>query len=272
MKPPFLGGFFSQKKKVLNIKLTMKKILLSLSLITAAFSSAQISLSEGFENETYPFTNDKFFRSKVLPACVGSYTLNKEFYKEETASTVFASSASNGGKLDISFKYKTHILLNGSVNGTMKVEYSVDGGQNYQTLESINLNAVFSCKTWAGSIPQGSIPANANFKFRVSGQWTTGDYWLLLDDFKITQSPFLATSDVTKKETLVYPNPFKDVIYLENADAIKSVSITDVSGRIVKNISKIFKELQLNDLKNGVYILTVNYKDGQSNTSKIVKK
>jgi len=249
----------------------MKKILLSLSLITAAFSSAQISLSEGFENETYPFTNDKFFRSKVLPACVGSYTLNKEFYKEETASTVFASSASNGGKLDISFKYKTHILLNGSVNGTMKVEYSVDGGQNYQTLESINLNAVFSCKTWTGSIPQGSIPANADFKFRISGQWTTGDYWLLLDDFKITQSPFLAASDVTKKETLVYPNPFKDVIYLENADAIKSVSITDVSGRNIKAVTVVSKEIKLSELKKGIYIMTIENKDGSKKQTKLIK-
>jgi len=250
----------------------MKKILLSLSFITAAFSSAQISLNEGFENDSYPFTNDKFFRSKVLPACVGSYTLNKEFYKEETASTVYASSASNGGKLDISFKYKTHILLNGSVNGSMKIEYSIDGGQNYQTLQTISLTSVVSCTSWSGSLPQGTVPSGSNFRLKISGQWTAGDYWLLLDDFKITQSPFLAASDITKKETVVYPNPFKDAIFLDNADAVKSISITDVSGRIVKNINKISKELQLNDLKTGVYILTVNYKDGQSEISKIIKK
>ncbi|WP_347220219.1 T9SS type A sorting domain-containing protein [Chryseobacterium sp.] len=249
----------------------MKKILLSLSLITAAFSFAQISLSEGFENETYPFTNDKFFRSKVLPACVGSYTLNKEFYKEEAASTVYSSNASNGGKLDISFKYKTHILLNGSVNGKMKVEYSVDGGQNYQTLETINLTSVISCTSWSGSLPQGTVPASADFKLRISGQWTAGDYWLLLDDFKLTQSPFLATADVNKKKTTVYPNPFKDVIYLDNADTVKSISISDLSGRKIKSVNTVSKEVQLSELKKGIYILTIENNDGSKNQTKIIK-
>jgi len=249
----------------------MKKILLSLSLITATFSFAQISLSEGFENETYPFTNDKFFRSKVLPACVGSYTLNKEFYKEEVASTVYSSTASNGGKLDISFKYKTHILLNGSVNGTMKVEYSIDGGQNYQTLETINLTSVISCTSWSGSLPQGAVPASADFKLRISGQWTTGDYWLLLDDFKLTQSPFLATSDVNNKKTTVYPNPFKDAIYLDNADTVKSISISDVSGRRIKTVNTVSKEIKLSELKKGIYILTIENNDGSKNQTKIIK-
>ena len=154
----------------------------------------------------------------------------------------------------------------------MKIEYSIDGGQSYQTLQTISLTSVVSCTSWSGSLPQGTVPSGSNFRLKISGQWTAGDYWLLLDDFKITQSPFLAASDITKKETAVYPNPFKDVIFLDNADAVKSVSIIDVSGRIVKNINKVSKELQLSDLKNGVYILTVSYKDGQSRTSKIIKK
>lgn len=249
----------------------MKKRLLFVGLITSLFSSAQINLSEGFENETYPFTNDKFFRSKVFPACVGSYTINKEFYKEETASTLYSSTMSNGGKLDISFKYKTHILLNGSVNGIMKVEYSVDGGQNYQALQTINLTSVISCTSWSGSLPQGTVPASSDFKLRISGQWTSGDYWLLLDDFKLTQSPFLATSDINKKKSAVYPNPFKDVIYLDDADAVKSISISDVSGRKIKTVNAISREIKLSELKKGIYILTIENNDGSKKQSKIIK-
>jgi len=252
----------------------MKKILLSLGFITAAFSSAQINLNEGFEAGSTPagFTNVSFFPSKVLTPCTGSYGLTRNFWSGGIAgSTTYSSTLSNGGKIDISFAYKTHIYSGGSVNGTLKAEYSTDGGQNYTALGTITLNSVITCTTWSGSIPQSSVPTGADFKFRVSGQWTSGEYDVILDDFKLTQSPFLATSDIAKKETAVYPNPFKDVIYLDNAEAVKSVSIADISGKTVKNINNISKNLYLSDLKTGVYIITINYKDGKSNTNKIVK-
>lgn len=253
----------------------MKKILLSLSIITAAFSSAQISLNEGFEAGSTPsgFTNVSFFPSKVLVPCSGNYGLTRGFWSGGmSGTTTYASTASNGGKIDISFGYKTHIYSGGSVNGTLKVEYSADGGLNFTTLSTITLNSVISCTTWSGSIPQGTVPSGAGFRFRVSGQWTSGEYDVILDDFKISQSPFLASSDIAKKESLIYPNPFKDVIYLDNADAVNSISIADVSGRTIKDIKKVSKELLLNDLKTGLYILTVHYKDGQSKKNKIIKK
>lgn len=252
----------------------MKKKLLFASLFASIFSSAQISANEGFENTTYPgFTNVSFFRSSVISACVGSYTINREFWSGGTAgSTTYSSTASNGGKLNISFQYKTHIYSGGSVNGTMKLEYSVDGGQSYQTLETINLNTVFSCKTWSGSIPQGEIPVNADFKFRVSGQWVSGDYWLLIDDFKISQDVVLATVDFSRKESKIYPNPFKDVIYLDNSDLIKSVSIYDVSGRRLKTVEITSREIRLPELKKGNYIFKIEYKDGSKNQSKLIKQ
>ncbi|KFC21845.1 T9SS type A sorting domain-containing protein [Epilithonimonas lactis] len=252
----------------------MKKKLLFASLIASIFSSAQINANEGFENTTYPaFTNVSFFRSSVISACVGSYTLNREFWSGGTAgSTTYSSTASNGGKLNLSFQYKTHIYSGGSVNGTMKLEYSVDGGQTFQTLETVTLNSVASCKTWSGSIPQGSIPANADFKFRVSGQWLSGDYWLLLDDFKISQESVLSITDVTKKESRIYPNPFTDVIYIDKAETVRSITVSDFSGKNIKTINNVSKEIKLSELKKGNYILTIDYKDGSKNHSKVIKK
>jgi len=252
----------------------MKKILLSLGFITAAFSSAQINLNEGFEAGSTPagFTNVSFFPSKVLTPCTGSYGLTRNFWSGGIAgSTTYSSTLSNGGKIDISFAYKTHIYSGGSVNGTLKAEYSTDGGQNYTALGTITLNSVITCTTWSGSIPQSSVPAGADFKFRVSGQWTSGEYDVILDDFKLTQSPFLATSDIAKKETAVYPNPFKDVIYLNNAEAVKLVSIADISGRNIKTVAVTSKEIRLSELKKGVYILTIENKDGGKKQTKLIK-
>jgi len=252
----------------------MRKILSAIGIVASLFSSAQINVSEGFENTTYPgFTNVSFFRSSVITACVGSYVLNREFWSGGTVgSTTYASTASNGGKLDISFKYKTHIYSGGSVNGTMKVEYSIDGGTNYLPVQTVNLTSVISCTNFTASLPQNAVPAGSDFRLRVSGQWTSGDYWLLLDDFKITQSPFLAVSEVSKKENMVYPNPFNSVIFISNAEKVTGVTISDVSGRTVKTTDRVSKEINLSNLKSGVYMMSVRYADGSSSTEKIVKK
>lgn len=252
----------------------MKQKLLFLGIIASMFTSAQINLNEGFEAGSTPsgFANVSFFPSKVLTPCTGIYGLTRNFWSGGMAgSTTYSSSSSNGGKIDISFAYKTHIYSGGSVNGTLKAEYSVDGGQNYIALGTINLNSVVACTTWSGTIPQTSVPAGADFKFRVSGQWISGEYNVILDDFKLSQSPFLATSDITKKETAVYPNPFKYVIYLDNAEAVKSISIADISGRNIKTISAVSKEIRLSELKKGLYILTIENKDGSRKQTKLIK-
>lgn len=252
----------------------MKKKLLFVGLITSIFSSAQINVSESFENTTYPgFTNVSFYRSGVEAVCAGTYGLTRGFWSGgATGSTTYSSTASNGGKLDISFKYKTFVYNNGTVNGNLKVEYSIDGGQTYVALQTITLASVAACATWTVSLPQNTIPASADFKLRVAGQWMSGDYWVILDDFKLTQSPFLAVSDVAKKEIKVYPNPFKDVIYLDSADSVKSLTISDFSGRKIKTINNISKEIKVSELKKGNYILTIEYKDGSKNQTKLIKE
>lgn len=252
----------------------MKKVLSIFGLVASLFTSAQITANEGFENTTYPgFNNVSFFRSSVISACVGTYVLNRNFWSGGTAgSTTFSSTASNGGKLNISFQYKTHIYSGGFVNGTMKVEYSSDGGQTYQTMETVTLTSVFSCKTWSGSIPQGSVPANADFKLRVSGQWTSGDYWLVLDDFKVSQDAFLAVSEPYIRTSKIYPNPFTDIVVIENADLINAVSVSDILGRTVRTFPVISKEINLKDLDKGIYIFNLKYKDGKTFSQKVIKK
>lgn len=251
----------------------MKKKLLFAGLITSVFSSAQINVSESFENTTYPgFTNVSFYRSGVEAVCAGSYGLTRGFWSGGVAgSTTYSSAASNGGKLDISFKYKTFVYNNGTVNGNLKVEYSIDGGQNYVSLQTITLASVAACATLNISLPQNTVPASADFKLRVSGQWMSGDYWVILDDFKFTQSTFLAVADASKTETKIYPNPVKDKLYLNNAEAIKSITISDFSGRHIKTITGVSKTLQLSDLKRGNYILSIDYKDGSKKQINVIK-
>ena len=51
-----------------------------------------------------------------------------------------------------------------------------------------------------------------------------------------------------------------------------SENTTDVSGKTVQAMDRVSKEINLSNLKTGVYILSVKYVDGTTSTEKIVKK
>jgi len=116
--------------------------------------------------------------------------------------------------------------------------------------------------------------ATGNYSFGIKALNTTTDpYYMGFDDFSLTQSN-LATAEtsVKKKEVNVYPNPFKDVLHVADIKNVKSVTVTDVAGRVVKTIDNPTTELQLGELNTGLYLVTMNFKDGSKSTVKAIKK
>lgn len=84
----------------------------------------------------------------------------------------------------------------------------------------------------------------------------------------------LGTSEIagTKNGIKVYPNPFTDVVNISDIKDVKSVSVSDISGRLVKTIEKPSSTLHLEELKSGLYLVTLNMKDGSQQTIKAIKK
>ncbi|WP_223607354.1 choice-of-anchor J domain-containing protein [Chryseobacterium sp. OSA05B] len=96
---------------------------------------------------------------------------------------------------------------------------------------------------------------------------------LNVDTFAVNTG-VLSTSEVSgAKETVkAYPNPFTDVFNISKTDLVKSVSVSDVLGRLVKTIDNPSSALHLGDLKQGLYFLTLNMKGGSKQTIKAIKK
>lgn len=117
-------------------------------------------------------------------------------------------------------------------------------------------------------IPVGSDLQLA-FKHGLGGTFRS----IYIDGVEVTAAP-LATSetDAKKKEINVYPNPFKDVLNIEETKDMKSVTITDLTGRVVKTIDQPSKQLYLGELNAGLYLVTVNFKDGSKSTVKAIKQ
>ena len=84
-------------------------------------------------------------------------------------------------------------------------------------------------------------------------------------------SPTMAVSEVNKSAVSVYPNPFTDVLNISDVKGIKSISVNDISGREVKTLAPA-TELNLSNLKAGLYIVNLEMEDGSIKSFKAIKK
>lgn len=161
-------------------------------------------------------------------------------------------------------------------------EVLVNNGQTATGATSLNTFITSSQTATGGNDSTNYTNVSVTYTPTTTGDYSfgikayntsTAPYYMGFDDFSLTQSN-LATAEtsVKKNEIKVYPNPFKDVLYIAETKDIKSVSVMDVSGRVVKTIENPGKELHLNELNAGIYLVTVNFKDGSQSTTKAIKK
>ncbi|BEV06534.1 T9SS type A sorting domain-containing protein [Chryseobacterium gambrini] len=87
-------------------------------------------------------------------------------------------------------------------------------------------------------------------------------------------APTLGTGEILYKDKgiKVYPNPFVDVLNISDISNVKSIFIVDAAGRLVKTIANPASQLQLGELKEGLYLVTLEMKDGSRQTVKAIKK
>lgn len=155
----------------------------------------------------------------------------------------------------------------------VQVLMSTDGGTTWTVIQSWDAGAPVSNASNAFSYP--ITTTSNNVKFAIYGSDGTvddlEDYDFFIDNFVIT--PTMGTSDLANTENVkVYPNPFKDIVNITDVREIKSVSVIDMSGRLVKTVTNPNAQINLGDLQAGVYILKLDYKDGSTKSVKAIKK
>ncbi len=84
----------------------------------------------------------------------------------------------------------------------------------------------------------------------------------------------LATDETSAAKNVikVYPNPFADVLNISDISKVKSASVTDTAGKLVKTVANPSATLQLNDLTSGIYLITLELKDGSKQMIKVIKR
>ncbi|MGE8434115.1 choice-of-anchor J domain-containing protein [Chryseobacterium joostei] len=95
---------------------------------------------------------------------------------------------------------------------------------------------------------------------------------LLIDDFKVTTTGTLATSETAvKKESLtVSPNPTSDYLSIKGGEKINKVEVFDMGGRKV-DVNIVENKVDVRSLSAGSYIINIETKAGKT-TDKFIKK
>lgn len=153
-----------------------------------------------------------------------------------------------------------------------------------QILMSVNGGATWTAmQTWDANTGPGAtlnsfnMPINTNsnqVKFAFYGTDGAVDdienYNFYVDNFMVESQ--LATVEIAKDDLLqIYPNPFTDFIRISDVKNVETISIIDLSGRLIKTM-KPTNEINLSSLKAGMYLINLKMKDGSVQTVKTIKK
>ncbi|WP_027378285.1 T9SS type A sorting domain-containing protein [Chryseobacterium daeguense] len=128
----------------------------------------------------------------------------------------------------------------------------------------------YSLVTLTGQTPGTTLYVSVwRYTGTAGGGSTTGQFKLSAYDASL-----LATDEASAKKDQIklYPNPFSDVLNISDIKDVKNVQITDISGRLVKTIANPGAQLHLGELKQGMYLVTLELKDGSKQTIKTIKK
>ncbi len=183
-----------------------KYLLAGIISLFSLVSFAQIGVIENFgDGVPAGWTNNgaNFFVTGVESCTTNSIRANVWGTGASTTSTLTTlnyEGESNGTDLTISFEYKIVDWSAATVAtapgwGFFDVEYSTDGGVNWELLDTIDDdNHVTSnqCATLSYTVDADDIPNGSDFQFRIFVDRQDGDFWFYLDNFS-----FLQTTDDT---------------------------------------------------------------------------
>ncbi|MCJ8153356.1 T9SS type A sorting domain-containing protein [Chryseobacterium sp. SSA4.19] len=165
---------------------------------------------------------------------------------------------------------------------TFNISVSMPAGSNFDPQIGVYSGScsALSCEgtvdqTYLGQTETISIPTLSGNTYYVNVGSYSGTTDFLEGPFTINITKgALSTSEVKADQNKIklYPNPFNEVINIPDAAKVKSVSVSDVSGRLIKVIDNPGTEIHLGELKQGMYLMTLQMKDGSKQTIKTIKK
>lgn len=141
---------------------------------------------------------------------------------------------------------------------TVSVTYTFDA-----TLKNgLDKNTDYYVLVDAGVVKDAAANAFAGVTATTTWSFKTGK------DFATDTDPVIDNS----LEFKVYPNPFVDYVIVDNASELTKVVITNIAGQVVKEVVTPDSRIQLNELRSGVYFISLYKGNTVAKTVKIAKR
>ncbi|MCD8518717.1 MAG: T9SS type A sorting domain-containing protein [Flavobacterium sp.] len=168
----------------------------------------------------------------------------------------------------------------GAVNATWNISEAVTGGSNVNvsfTWNQTQENGLFNRNT-AGVGHYYNTTWNGEASSAVTG---TNPYTISATNIS-SFSPFgvlnqsalgIEDNNFVTDQIKVYPNPTTTQFYINAAERIESVEIYDVNGRKLKSVlpKTMATEIEVTDLKTGVYFVNISTLINKNQTFKLIK-
>lgn len=140
-----------------------------------------------------------------------------------------------------------------------------------------NFNSSFTGSTTFPTVTSGIDPGEVDFLVTTATGNTlaaVGFYDDLIVRASATDTLLSTQSNtITDINFSIYPNPTSSILNISNPNnvEIKSISVVDINGRIVRNQSDSLTQINVSDLNAGVYFVTIEAAEGKT-TKKFIKQ
>lgn len=231
--------------------------------------SARIGIASDFNSTNVDFGSGnltKFVGGNAISPCGGA--IDPKF---EYSENIDLTSATEKIKLRFKYFHTDPLDWNGGISPFLRIRFT-SGGNSWTIVSGADFPAVN--EEWTDVLVdfpltfEGSI-SSIDIVTSIGGA-------LGIDDFEIFYG-VPNTSDLSKnqntlvKSILTYPNPAKDVLFVDIEDPIKRISFFNIVGKkVLEYQNPTNSELDISVLKKGTYMLRIET-NGETYERKIVK-
>lgn len=89
---------------------------------------------------------------------------------------------------------------------------------------------------------------------------------------KLNVASLTVTEVSSENAVITYPNPTTDLVHILSNEGIKTVTLFDLSGKLIMNKDNPENEISLTHYPKGIYLMKITLHNGTSETKKIVKE